>query len=90
MKKKGIHNLGRIVYGVSTVMINTSIPSPPPPSHLAEEWRPVLSGGVRSEVEEFLRQDAQLEEYAGKVLHFSSYVENASHVPTSTLLHVFR
>ncbi|XP_050730386.1 dynein axonemal heavy chain 7-like [Eriocheir sinensis] len=57
---------------------------------ISEEWSAVLSGGVRSEVEEFLRQDAQLEEYAGKVLHFSSYVEQASHVPTSTLLHVFR
>ncbi|KAK8378939.1 hypothetical protein O3P69_009581 [Scylla paramamosain] len=57
---------------------------------ISEEWHPVLSGGVRSEVEEFLHLDAQLEEYAGKVLHFSRYVENASHVPTSTLLHVFR
>lgn len=75
------------MYGITPLSRNLSYSSI---HHTAEEWSAVLSGGVRSEVEEFLRQDAQLEEYAGKVLHFASYVEQASHVPTSTLLHVFR
>lgn len=55
-----------------------------------QEWNKVLNGEVRKEVEEFLQQDAHLDEYAGQVLHYNSYVEQASLVPTSALLHVFR
>nr|XP_045615668.1 dynein axonemal heavy chain 7-like isoform X1 [Procambarus clarkii] len=57
---------------------------------ISSEWSSVLNGNVRSEIDHFLSQDAELDEYAGQVRHYSAYVEQASHVPTSATLHVFR
>ena len=57
---------------------------------VVSEWSPVLSGEIKQEVDDFLSQDAELHEYAGKINHYSKYIEQASHVPTSGTLHVFR
>ncbi|XP_068243599.1 uncharacterized protein [Palaemon carinicauda] len=59
-------------------------------SQIMSEWSTVLSGEVKQEVNDFLSQDAELHEYAGKISHYSKYIEQASHVPTSGTLHVFR
>ncbi|XP_064087240.1 dynein axonemal heavy chain 3-like [Macrobrachium nipponense] len=59
-------------------------------SQIMSEWSSVLSGEVKQEVNDFLSEDAELHEYAGKITHYSKYVEQASHVPTSGTLHVFR
>nr|XP_053649653.1 uncharacterized protein LOC128700456 [Cherax quadricarinatus] len=57
---------------------------------ISSEWSSVLNGEVRCQVDDFLSQDAELDEYAGQVQHYSAYVEQASHVPTSAMLYVFR
>ncbi|KAK7080903.1 hypothetical protein SK128_017532 [Halocaridina rubra] len=59
-------------------------------AQIKSEWSAVLSGEVKQQVEEFLSQNAELHEYSGHIDHYSKYVEQASHVPTSGTLHVFR